>query len=237
MKIQLTILSLSALSLFSCGGNLQHATIQTTENQSVEKKSGEFLTQDLRMYNFFGKVRTFKTVYYDCGENKEPLPCFEGPYEDYFSLEYDENGRFKTEVMPAFTLESVKKKDGGKILEAEQLIEEFDQKISAAWTYNADNQVQKLVFNGIENKSETEYFYNSDGELTKETSVSFAEGQGFKDKTYYEIMKRDSAGNWIERFAKIESEQCSWDSDKKQYGEYKKQENRYTIQKREISYY
>jgi len=228
---------LSTLLLFSCGDGKKGQTPKPSENQTVKEKTAKFLTQDLRMYNFFGKVKSFKTMLYDCDENKEPLPCFEGPFEDYFTLEYDENGRFKNEIMPAFTLESVKKKDGDKILEAEQLIEDFNQNISAKWTYNADGQVYKLFFQGIENKAEYEYFYNSDGELVKETSVSFAEGQGFKDKTTYEILKRDSEGNWTERFAKIETEQSLWDSDKQQYGEYKKQENRYQIQKREIKYY
>ena len=253
MKTKLSITLLALATLASCGGGSQQnqtATTETSTQQSAttdnqqtaapkSKKTEQFLTQDLRMHNFFGKVKTFKTVITDCSADQKPLNPSDKPYEDYFSLEYDADGHFKGDITDmAINVSGVKKRDGDKILEASSPIEDFPgEEISGVWTYNADNLVQKFVAKGIESQAEYEYSYNDDCELTQTLERSSAEGQRYKVKTTYQILKRDAQDNWTERFATIEEEIADWDPAKQDFGAYQKQENRYELQQRTITYY
>ena len=251
MKTKLSITLLALATLASCGGGSQQnqtATTETSTQQSAttdnqqpaapkSKKTEQFLTQDLRMHNFFGKVKTFKTVITDCDANQKPIS--EEPYDAYFTLEYDADGHFKGDITDmAINVSGVKKRDGDKILEASSPIEDFPgEEISGVWTYNADNLVQKFVAKGIESQAEYEYSYNDDCELTQTLERSSAEGQRYKVKTTYQILKRDAQGNWTERFATIEEETAGWDPAKQDFGAYEKQETRYELQQRTITYY
>lgn len=253
MKTSIYITLIAVATLASCGGGSQQNQNQTaaqgTETQQAAKpdnqqaakpkKTEQFLTQDLRMHNLFGKVKTFKTMITDCGADQKPLNPSDKPYEDYFSLEYDADGHFKGYITEmAINVSGVKKRDGDKIIEASSPIEDFaGVELSGIWTYNADNLVQKYVAKGLESKAEYEYTYNDDCELTQTLERSSAEGQSYKVKTTYQILKRDEQGNWTERFATIESETADWDSDKQDFGAYEKQETRYELQQRTITYY
>jgi hypothetical protein len=253
MKTSIYITLIAVATLASCGGGSQQnqtATTETSTQQSAttdnqqpatpkSKKTEQFLTQDLRMHNLFGKVKTFKTMITDCGADQKPLNPSNKPYEDYFSLEYDADGHFKGYITEmAINVSGVKKRDGDKIIEASSPIEDFaGVELSGIWTYNADNLVQKYVAKGLESEAEYEYTYNDDCELTQTLERSSAEGQSYKVKTTYQILKRDEQGNWTERFATIESETADWDSDKQDFGAYQKDETRYELQQRTITYY
>jgi hypothetical protein len=253
MKTSIYITLIAVATLASCGGGSQQnqtATTETSTQQSAttdnqqpaapkSKKTEQFLTQDLRMHNLFGKVKTFKTMITDCGADQKPLNPSDKPYEDYFSLEYDADGHFKGYITEmAINVSGVKKRDGDKIIEASSPIEDFaGVELSGIWTYNADNLVQKYVAKGLESEAEYEYTYNDDCELTQTLERSSAEGQSYKVKTTYQILKRDEQGNWTERFATIESETADWDSDKQDFGAYQKDETRYELQQRTITYY
>jgi len=246
------IIPILALVIASCGGGNNNQTQggntnadpKATESQSATasetaapKKLGDFLTQDLRMHNFFGKVKTAKTTIYDCGADQKPLPDSE-TYEDYYVPEYDADGHFKTYIDVAFSVSGIKKKDGDRILEAEEKIADFgDQPINAVWTYNANNQVKTYHVDGIEGRSDEEYFYNAEGELTKVTSEASGEGEMTRTTTSYKILARDANGNWTERFATIESEDGSWDDAKQDFANFQKRDTRYELHKREIQYY
>ncbi len=245
MKKLLLILPIAAI-LNSCGGRVaqQNQTV-ASENTSQQvstpkpKKTEQFLTQDLRMHNLFGTVKTFKTMITDCGADQKPLNPSSEPYEDYFSLQYDAQGHFTGDITDmAINVSGVKKREGDKIIEASSPIEDFPgMEISGVWTYNGDNLVQKYVAKGVESEAEYEYSYNEDCELIQTLERSSAEGQNYKIKTSYQILKRDEQGNWTERFATIETETAAWDSNKQDYGAFQKEENRYELQQRTITYY
>ena len=246
MKKTIFFSAFAALALFSCGGastqQNQIVASQTTSQQvstPKPKKTEQFLTQDLRMHNLFGKVKTFKTVITDCDANQKPLNPSEEPYDDYFSLQYDADGHFTGDITDmAINVSGVKKREGDKIIEASSPIEDFPgMEISGVWTYNDDNLVQKYVAKGVESAAEYEYSYNDDCELLQTLERSSAEGQNYKIKISYQILKRDEQGNWTERFATFETETAGWDSNKQDYGEFQKEDTRYELQKRTITYY
>ena len=247
MKKHLIIFSISVFTLCACGGRQLQNQDASSDNvkvvdtikkieKSQEKHSDKFLTQDLRMYNFFGRVKSFHTMVYECDANqKYDSNNFA---DDFLSLEYDENGHFKDKIDSFNELKDVKKRDGEKIIEASYAIEDFDgETIDTKWIYNAQNQVECETESGIEGSCETHYFYNNDGELTKMTSKTFGEGCGYNTTITYIILKRDNFGNWTERFATIDDDMCCWDAQKQDYGAYKKQPIRFEYHIREISYY
>ena len=93
MKTSIYITLLALATLASCGGGSQQNQNQTVapetstqqtakpDNQQAAKpkKTEQFLTQDLRMHNLFGKVKTFKTMITHCGADQKPLNPSEKP--------------------------------------------------------------------------------------------------------------------------------------------------------------
>ena len=200
--------------------------------KGVSTKS--FLTQDLRMYNLFGKVKTVKTMITDCSADQKPIG---DQRKDWSRLEYDAEGHFVKYLDGFTTTDDIKQKDGDKIIRTETLDEDYGVSVICEYTYDDNGLVKTEDVKGIECNSITEYTYNDDCELTQTLELLEAEGQNYKIKTSYQILKRDEQGNWTERFATIETETAAWDSNKQDYGAFQKEENRYELQQRTINYW
>ena len=200
--------------------------------KGVSTKS--FLTQDLRMYNLFGKVKTVKTMITDCSADQKPIG---DQRKDWSRLEYDAEGHFVKYLDGFTTTDDIKQKDGDKIFRTETLDEDYGVSVICEYTYDDNGLVKTEDVKGIECNSITEYTYNDDCELTQTLELLEAEGQNYKIKTSYQILKRDEQGNWTERFATIETETAAWDSNKQDYGAFQKEENRYELQQRTINYW
>jgi len=216
-----------ATASFSTGTENGHEYVDLGSTKS-------FLTQDLRMHNFFGKVKTVKTMITDCGADQKPIG---DQREDWSRLEYDAEGHFVKYLEGFTTTDDIKQKDGDKIIRTETLIEDYGVSVICEYTYDDNGLVKTEDVKGIECNSITEYTYNDDCELTQTLEHSSGEGQNLKIRTSYQILKRDEQGNWTERFATIETETAAWDSNKQDYGAFQKEENRYELQQRTINYW
>lgn len=208
---------LLAAILTACGGNNQPQATgnanseaqtdakpqTTTEQPAVQqpaKKTLPFLTQDLRMYNFFGKVKTFKTIETITDADQKPIG---NPSEDWCKIEYDANGHFVKFLDGFTTTDDIKQKDGDKIIRTETPIEDYGgMPAISEYTYDDNGLVKTMDVKGIEGKSITEYTYNDDGELIKTIEKGSAEGSAFEDETTYTILERDANKNWTKRFSK-----------------------------------
>ena len=82
---------------------VQQAIAEEPVEQAIEQETlqSRFLTQDLRMYNFFGRVKNYKIIETYTDSLQNPKSC----YEPSFSLEYDADGHF-VKYVSQYTLKS-----------------------------------------------------------------------------------------------------------------------------------
>ena len=199
--------------------------------QQPAKKTLPFLTQDLRMYNFFGKVKTFKTIETITDANQKPQ---EDPSEDWFTLEYDADGHFVKNVSIWAEKTNIKSKDGDKITKTETPIADFgDEPVIVEYEYDSNGLVKTTKVQGIEGKSSTEYTYNDDGELVKEVEKASGEGSVSVTERTYTIIDRDANKNWTKRFVKTTFKEGDDDGS----GKFGPEETSYMLQTRTITYW
>lgn len=241
-KIFTPMLAVAMAIICSC--NSQTNNNETTDNQenktrniesvkqTENKQQPNFLTQDLRMHNFFGKVKDYETLINDVDANRNPLPNTSA-YQDFCTIKYDSDGHFVDFITEFYTVDQVTRKDGDKIIEAERLIEEYNIKIKTIFTYNAQNQLETYKTKGPESESDTKYFYNNDGELIKTVENSSGEGMIYKLEIIYTILERDVNKNWTKRFVEYKTQTKPIDNS----ADFKDEAPRYEIQTRTINYY
>lgn len=245
-KYILPAMLISAL-LSACGGNTTNNAQQVaqdnaktaaqsdakpqTTTQQPAKKTLPFLTQDLRMYNLFGKVKTFKTIETITDANQKPQ---EEPSEDWFTLEYDTNGHFVKTVSNWAEKSNIKSQDGDKITKTETPIAEFgDMPVIVEYEYDSNDLVKTTKVQGIEGKSSTEHTYNDDGELVKELEKASGEGTVSVTEKTYTILDRDANKNWTKRFVKTTFKEGDDDGS----GKFGPEETSYMLQTRTITYW
>ena len=189
----------------ACGGSNTNNSQSSSNNNAkpqtaAEQQQPSFLTQDLRMYNLFGKVKTFKTIKTVTDADQKPQG---EPSEDWFTLEYDSDGHFVKDVSTWAGKSNIKSVDGEKITRTETPIEDFGGiPVIVEYTYDTDGLVKTAKVQGIEGKSSTEYTYNAEGELVKEIETSSGEGMVSIKEMTYTIIDRDTNKNWTKRFVK-----------------------------------
>lgn len=208
----LSVLLVSAM-LTACGGgspksaSQDNAKPQTpTEQPAVQqpaKNTLPFLTQDLRMYNMFGKVKNFKTTFTNTDAQQKPT---EQPEEDWLLMEFDADGHFVNRVSYWAEKSNIKQQDGDKIIKTETPIEEYGgMPVIVEYKYDSDGLVKSMHIKGIESVSDIEYTYNADGELIKSIEKGSGEGSVFEIETTYTILERDTGKNWTKCFTKTTS--------------------------------
>ena len=219
----LAIIALTASVFISCSSNgkssneesavvdsntVQQAVVEETVKETVEEATepetlqNRFLTQDLRMYNLFGKVKNYKIneVTTDSLQNPE----YE-PFEPNFSFEYDADGHFKNYVSYYTEKKYVTKMDGDKIIETKEPIEDFGDDVFVVheYAYDANGFVKTENVYGLESVSTSEYTYNEGGELVKVLIKEEGEGSRYEEEQQFIILERDANKNWTKRFKKI----------------------------------
>lgn len=220
-----TIIALTASVLAGCSSNgkspnasnedsavvdsntVQQAIAEEPVEQATEQEAlqSRFLTQDLRMYNFFGRVKNYKIIetYTDSLQN----PKYR--YEPSFSLEYDADGHF-VKYVSQYTLKScVTKMDGDKILETKDTIWDYGDDVFVVheYAYDANGFVKTENIYGVEGVETSEYTYNDDGELVKIFVKWEGEGTKREEEQQFIILERDDNKNWTKRFKKIYSKE------------------------------
>ncbi len=73
--------------------------------------------------------------------------------------------------------------------------------------YNANGLLEKSHTNYVDEEDTEWYTYNSEGELIKKTNVFNRDGQDGITATTYEILSRDSHGNWTKRKALMDGKE------------------------------
>ena len=106
---------------------------ETNNTSDLNAPDDRYLTQDLRMWGLFGPVRDLKTTvsridgpkrwdYAD--ENELYKICYSQ------NIKFDKQGHFSSIIDGNFAVKEIAKKDGDRILEAKDYIEDFDFCIS-----------------------------------------------------------------------------------------------------------
>lgn len=183
--------------------------VENTETNNTTDPNGpddRYLTQDLRMWGLLGPVRDLKTTVSRIDGPKRWDYADENElYMIYFSqnIQFDKQGHFSSIIDGNFAVKEIAKKDGDRILEAKDYIEDFDFCISREWDYYPNGLVKQSVLNGLENHETCQYYYNEVGELVKTETSSEAEGTKMKTVTTYSIKERDGYGNWTKQIAEV----------------------------------
>ena len=182
---------------------------QSTEQETLQSR---FLTQDLRMYNFFGRVKNYKIIEVTTDSLQNPNPNYKS-YEPSFSLEYDADGHFVTYVSAYTEKKFVTKMDGDKIIEIKVPIEDYGDDVFVVneYAYDANGFVKTENIYGVEGVETSEYTYNDDGELVKIFVKWEGEGTKREEEQQFIILERDANKNWTKRFKKIyykEGDEC-----------------------------
>lgn len=234
--------ALLSLSLAACGGGNGGNNAQTVAQDKAQEQSAQpeqaqpdkqpFLTQDLRMYNFYGKVKNFKVMVSEADAKMNPQGT---PMDNvYLDLEYDADGHFVNAVSESATKKDIVAMDGDKIIKTETAIEDFAGcKISSEYTYDETGLLKLAVCAGMECNSTCQYTYNADGELVKLIEKSAGEGMVNETEMTFTILERDAHKNWTKRFVEINDKEGVDDGS----GKLEPQATKYELQTRTINYW
>ena len=123
--------------------------------------------------------------------------------------------------------------DSGQITKKEVYVADFGIYVSEEYLYNEQGMLDTMIVNGLECHGKKYFTYDNDLECVSSVEPSMGEGEYLYTDAmeYFNIVERDSLGNWTKRRVTTVTK---YSQDRKNI---EKEESKYRIETREISYY
>ncbi len=230
------IFILATVVLCACGGSNtnQEQRSDTLSKELpedtvvVEKKLPSFTSPDRQFMDVRGNVSKFSVQTTNCDSTwNGKLEHVEWMDKTYT---FDQKG-----VLAFDTKEKIRlsRNDNGQITKKEVYVEDFGIYISEGYVYNEQGMLDSLISNGLECQKKKSFTYDNDLECVSTVEPSMGEGEYLYTDVmeYFNIVERDSLGNWTKRRVTTVNK---YSQDGKNI---EKEEREYRIETREISYY
>ena len=123
--------------------------------------------------------------------------------------------------------------DSGQITKKEFYVAESGVYVSEEYLYNEQGMLDTVIVNGFECHGKKYFTYDNDLECISSVEPSMGEGEYLYTDAmeYFNIVERDSLGNWTKRRV---TSVTKYSQDRKKI---EKEESKYRIETREIFYY
>ncbi len=234
MKKEFLILATAVLC--ACGGS---STNQEERSDSLRKELPEdtvvvvkelpsFTSPDRHFMDVRGNVSKLSVQVSNCDSTwSGKLEHVEWMDKTYT---FDQNGVVAFDPKEKIRLS---RNDSGQITKKEVYVVDFGIYVSEEYLYNEQGMLDTMIVNGLECHGKKYFTYDNDLECVSSVEPSMGEGEYLYTDAmeYFNIVERDSLGNWTKRRVTTVTK---YSQDRKNI---EKEESKYRIETREISYY